>query len=236
MEQKVQDVVVDPTVETSVEETEKKKTTKKKKMTKVILIGITALFLVGGIVAAIIFGRTPHVNDGFDGVGVINDSIELSADSSNFVFDIQSTVAISSAITTQAPITGITEFQRVFNQNVESSTVNSSETLVIPTIKILFRFNSSNVENVSLIDEFIAAYSMTNKESTILVEGFGCNIGSVIANDKISKLRANSVAEKIIGLGIPADKIEIKWYGKSRNDEFKYDSNSEYRCVLISIK
>lgn len=74
----------------------------------------------------------------------------------------------------------------------------------------------------------------TNKEATILVEGYTCDLGGV--NFKLSEVRAKAVKKILVNAGIPENKIEVKWYGKSRFKEFKYSSKSEYRRVILSVK
>ena len=110
--------------------------------------------------------------------------------------------------------------------------------IIIPNISILFSFNSSIISSTSneLLTEYAKAFLQTNKEAVILVEGFTCNIGSDDANNWISEQRAKSVQQELIIAGIPENKIEVKWYGKSRFNEFKYSSKSDYRRVILSVK
>ena len=96
--------------------------------------------------------------------------------------------------------------------------------------------------DLGFYDTFQETFSMensegqTNKEAIVLVEGFTCNIGSNDINNWLSEQRAEHVQQALMSAGIPENKIEVKWYGKSRFNEFKYASKSEYRRVILSIK
>ena len=124
----------------------------------------------------------------------------------------------------------------------ENSIIKAKEanngSVVIPSISILFGFNSSAIPSTGneLLKEYAKAYMQTNKEAIILVEGFACNIGDNEANNWISEQRAKTIQQKLISAGIPQNKVEVKWYGKSRFNEFKYSNKSEYRRVILSIK
>ena len=61
-------------------------------------------------------------------------------------------------------------------------------------------------------------------------------LGGVNLNNKLSEVRAKAVKKILVNAGIPENKIEVKWYGKSRFKEFKYSSKSEYRRVILSVK
>lgn len=87
-----------------------------------------------------------------------------------------------------------------------------------------------------MVREFAAVYNKTNKEATIFVEGFTCDLGGIDLNNKLSEVRAETVKKILVNAGIPENKIEVKWYGKSRFNEFKYSDKSEYRRVILSVK
>lgn len=53
-------------------------------------------------------------------------------------------------------------------------------------------------------------YLQTNKQATILVEGYTCNLGSDKLNQKLSELRADAVKKVLVEAGVPSDKIETK--------------------------
>ena len=85
-------------------------------------------------------------------------------------------------------------------------------------------------------EEYARVFGETNQEALIQVEGFACNIGTKEANDFISRKRAENVQKVLEQNGVLSKCVEVKWYGKSRNSEFKYESLSQYRRTEVSIK
>ena len=130
------------------------------------------------------------------------------------------------------------DFKNVFAQNVANATDENSKNIIIPSVSPLFEINTDHFINDgdALVREFAAVYNKTNKEATILVEGFTCDLGGTDLNNKLSEVRAETVKKILVNAGIPENKIEVKWYGKSRFNEFKYSDRSEYRRVILSVK
>lgn len=88
----------------------------------------------------------------------------------------------------------------------------------------------------AIVKELAYAYLQTNKLATICIEGYTCDLGGDGLNTNLSKLRAEAVKDILVSAGVPTDKIETKWYGKSRYKDFNYSDKSEYRRVIVSIK
>ncbi|WP_456341880.1 OmpA family protein [Thermovibrio sp.] len=66
-----------------------------------------------------------------------------------------------------------------------------------------------------------------------MVEGHTDNTGSAEYNLKLSKKRAQAVANYLIAKGVPADRIEVVGYGESRP---KYpNTTEEKRKVEIKL-
>lgn len=153
-------------------------------------------------------------------------------------FDLSTATAVSSPVSTQAPISNLADFKNVFAQNVADATNENAQNVVIPSVSPLFEINTDHFINdgEALVREFAAVYNKTNKEAAILVEGFTCDLGGIDLNNKLSEVRAETVKNILVNAGIPENKIEVKWYGKSRFNEFKYADKSEYRRVILSIK
>ncbi|QJE03006.1 OmpA family protein [Massilia forsythiae] len=53
-----------------------------------------------------------------------------------------------------------------------------------------------------------------NPQRTVLVEGFTDSTGSAAHNQDLSERRAGSVAQALIGLGVPRDHVAMRGYGK----------------------
>ena len=207
---------------------------------------ITALCSIVGciIVATLIWifalngEKKSETATGFDGVAEINDSINVELDSVNVEFNLATATLSSSPICTQAPITNIEEFKRVVAQNVESAKLGKENILNIPVSTVKFSFKSSeiNSEASGLIKEIASLYEKTNKEGIIVVDGYACNIGEDAPNDAISQQRAEAVMTALVSAGVNPSKIELHWYGKSKNAEFNLSQNADNRRVLISVK
>lgn len=209
---------------------------KRKKQT--LLAAIGGVVVVAAIIVWIISGNSKRTGEGFEGVGEIQDSVSLSVNTNEVKFDLSTTTAVSSPVSTQAPISNLADFKNIFAKNIASATNENSKDIVIPSVSPLFEINTDHLINDgdALVREFALAYSKTNKEATILVEGYTCDLGGANLNNKLSEVRAETVKKILVDAGIPENKIEVKWYGKSRFNEFKYSSKSEYRRVILSVK
>ena len=202
-----------------------------------IIIGCVILLGIVGITVYLTQGKKTNAT-GFDGITNIQDSVNVSVQKPAETFDITKTVAQANPVDAGQTIDNIESFKRVFAENVQEAKELNNGSIIIPNISILFSFNSSIISSTSneLLTEYAKAFLQTNKEAVILVEGFTCNIGSDDANNWISEQRVKSVQQELIIAGIPENKIEVKWYGKSRFNEFKYSSKSDYRRVILSVK
>jgi outer membrane protein OmpA-like peptidoglycan-associated protein len=175
---------------------------------------------------------------GFEGVGEINDSITMSAPDVP-AFDIGNTTAVNASVTgVSGTITDIESFKRKIKEEISKSENSNSAKLSIPSIGTLFEYRQSSLspEGKALIDEFVKYYLKTNKKAIILIEGYTCNIGSDDVNYALSKRRAETVKDILIGDNVPESNLELKWYGKSRYSQFNYGTIQEHRRVNISIK
>ena len=200
--------------------------------------GIMALVTLLVIIAVFALKDNKRTGEGFNGVGEIKDSINVSVNTNSVKFELSATTAVSSSVSTQTPISNLEEFKRVFKQNVESADNNNSTEVVIPSVSTFFKINTNHFVNdgEALINEFVYAYEKTNKKAVILVEGYTCDLGGTRLNDLLSESRAEAVKKALVNAGIPENMIEIKWYGKSRYHNFKYNNKSEHRRVILSIK
>lgn len=205
---------------------------------RILLTSIGGVIIVAAIVMWAVIGNSKKTGEGFEGVGEIQDSVSLSVNTNEVKLDLSTSTAVSSPVSTQAPISNLADFKNVFAQNVAEATNKNTKDIVIPSVSTLFEINTEHFinEGEALVREFAAVYNKTNKKATILVEGFTCDLGGINMNNKLSEVRAETVKKILIDAGVPENKIEVKWYGKSRFNEFKYSSKSEYRRVILSIK
>lgn len=205
---------------------------------RILLTSIGGVIIVAAIIVWVLAGNSKRTGEGFEGVREIQDSVSLSVNTNEVKFDLSTATAVSSPVSTQAPISNLADFKNVFAQNVADATDKNAKDIVIPSVSPLFEINTDHFINDgnALVREFAAVYNKTNKEATILVEGFTCDLGGIDLNNKLSEVRAETVKKILVNAGIPENKIEVKWYGKSRFNEFKYSDKSEYRRVILSIK
>lgn len=210
---------------------------KKEKSKKIIITGCFLLLAIVGIIIYFIQSKK-NSGVGFEGVNNIQDSVSVSIQQPVATFSIDKAVAQANPVIAGQTIDNIESFKRVFVENVQKAKETNDGSVIIPNVSLMFSFSSSTISSKSneLLKEYAKAYLQTNKEAIILVEGFTCNIGSNDVNNWISEQRAKNVQRALILAGIPQNKIEVKWYGKSRFNEFKYPSKSEYRRVILSVK
>lgn len=144
-----------------------------------------------------------------------------------------------------APILASTEGKTIesvedFKLFMKEASLKSEEvhatTLPIPKVGLLFGLGSSSIsaEGLQIIQEYAKIYLQTNKEAVILVEGYTCDLGSDNSNERLSKHRAEVVANVFLEKGIPTNKLAIKWYGEKNS--LKFDKREDYRRVNVSIK
>ena len=211
----------------------------KQKKRKRNIIGGTCAGVVAACLCGIyMYSPEGRTGEGFDGVGEIYDSMNVVVDSANVSFDLAAVTATSAPVSTQAPITNIADFKAAISKNIADAQKTNSQNVVMPSIGIMFDINTNYFVsgNNEIVKELANSYLQTNRQATILVEGYTCNLGGDRLNLKLSELRADAVKKVLVDAGVPADKIETKWYGKSRYKDFKYPNKSDYRRAIISIK
>ncbi len=104
---------------------------------------------------------------------------------------------------------------------------------------ILFDFNKYDLkpQAISVLDSVISLLSDQDYKK-IIVEGHTDSIGSNAYNDRLSRLRAQSVANYLVSRGIPQRRIRVVGYGKRRplypNDTDEHRAKN--RRVEIVVK
>ena len=211
-------------------------TTQRKKNVGGIIIGILVIaVLCGGYYFS---SKSARTGIGFNGIENIIDSMTVNVETETVAFNISSSTAISAPVTTQNPISNISDFRRVIDSNISNAKNSKADKIIIPAICSFFSFNTNCFvsDSESIIKAFADAYLQTDKQATILIEGYTCDLGSNEINLELSKLRAEAAKQVLVNAGVPSNKIEIKWYGKTRYQEFSYPAKREYRRVIVSIK
>lgn len=169
----------------------------------------------------------------------IQDSVKIEVkDSEKMSFNIASTAITSAPISAQSPISNIDDFHRVVAESTGMAKSTGNNVLSVPTTALFFQLGSNelSLSSASMIQGLAKVFKETNQKATIIVDGFACNLGGQKVNDYISKQRANAVKAALTAEGIDSNKIEVRWYGKSRNKEFQLSNIADYRRVLISFQ
>ena len=226
---------------TEVPESESKKTSKgllckkcARKRTLAWVIPVVLVALAGATAAIVLTTREKSI-DGFEKNTAVNDSVNVVVQDVSDAFQLANAIAV--APSTASEVAGnIESFKKLLEQSRAEAEEQNNGQITIPSIFTLFDYRSSVVKDNALLKEYANAYSETNKEAKVLVEGYACNLGTDEVNNRISQERAENVKKMLAENGIPEENIEVKWYGKSRNAEFNYDSKEEYRRVIVSIK
>lgn len=212
---------------------------KKKSNQKHLISGVLGLFVVGGVVGMLFWNNSKQPNVvSFGGIGDVNDSISVKVQDTP-TFKMENLVASKAIVDgLSGSVDNIESFKRWMEEEVINAEKNNTATISIPSISFTFEKNSSaiSLEGEELISEFEKYYLQTNKNAIIEIEGYACNLGTTNLNNTISKNRAEAVKDFLSKNKIPENRIETKWYGKSKNDLFNYPTNEEYRRVIISIK
>lgn len=214
---------------------------RKKRNNILIVCAILVICVIAGLVIWRMIVNSEEerrITSGFDGVTEYNDSINVKVETPKVEFNLATATLTSIPITAQAPIDNIEEFKRILAKSVETAEQNNSQSLALPVVAIMFNFNSSEVskEGKDLLKEISKVYNESSKQGKVIVNGYACNIGEDQPNNYISQLRAENVKNELIKEGIPESNISVKWYGKSKNSEFKLPRNEDNRRVLISFE
>lgn len=207
---------------------------RKKKSLYYVFGGIVVVLLC---VVAYVWLRPEHTK-GFSGVGNIQDSTIVQTDSAMVEFCLDKVVAKSSPVVANKTVENIEAFKIAFAENIKTAKAKKANGVVIPTIRVLFTFQSAEFSDDSkgLLQEFAKAYLQTNKQASVLISGYTCNLGTNDVNNWWSKERAENTKALLTSFGIPSDRISVQWFGKSKNSEFSYRDIKEYRRAIISIK
>lgn len=209
---------------------------KRKKKNASIITGIS---LSAVAIGAICYFAPKNNTKGFDGVASIQDSTTITIEALvKPDFKIENAVAQNAPVTPGQTIDNIESFKRMMVQNMEDAQNANAGSINIPAISVFFDFESANISTAAkeVLNEYTKAYLQTNKVAAIMISGYTCNMGDDDINNSLSQQRAEAAKSILTASGIPANKIEVHGYGKSKNNDFSYSSVKEYRRVVVSIK
>ena len=144
--------------------------------------------------------------------------------------------AVKSSLNGCETLTNATNFRAEWERNLENAKTNKAKQIIIPSVGVLFELGSSVVseEGKKLIQEFASAYLQTNKETTVLIESYTCDIGTDENNMTLSNDRANVIKVVLGNMGVTS--VEVKSYGESTYNSVSCKNKEEHRRGNISVK
>ena len=149
---------------------------------------------------------------------------------------VETVTAVKSSLNGCETLTNVANFKTEWEKNLENAKINEAKQIVIPSVGVLFELGSSVVseEGRKLIQEFASAYLQTNKEATVLIESYTCDIGTDENNMTLSNDRANVIKAVLENMGVTS--VEVKSYGESTYNDLNCKSKEEHRRGNISVK
>ncbi|WP_311322283.1 OmpA family protein, partial [Capnocytophaga leadbetteri] len=152
------------------------------------------------------------------------------------IWNTEKVTAVKSSLNGCETLTNAANFKTEWEKNLENAKINEAKQIVIPSVGVLFELGSSVVseEGRKLIQEFASAYLQTNKEVTVLIESYTCDIGTDENNMTLSNDRANVIKAVLENMGVTS--VEVKSYGESTYNDLSCKSKEEHRRGNISVK
>lgn len=210
---------------------ESKKVSRKK---KVLIVGIATAGILG-ILGGVYLSSSSMKVKGFEGVGIIKDSMEVKIDTVAQSFDIATAeIQSNEKISAGGTADNIEAFKIALEENISKEKGNK---LYIPVASVFFDFNSVSIlgDGKELLDEYAKVYLQTNKKAKIVISGYTCDLGSDEINMSVANQRVLEVKKNLVAAGISEENIITHSYGKSKYGEFSYPDRKDYRRVILSI-
>lgn len=195
---------------------------------------ITALILILLLLAFLLFRNCSFESQQEPTIQTVAES--KVAEPTKEIWNTEKVTAVKSSLNGCETLTNAANFKAEWEKNLENAKTNEAKQIVIPSVGILFELGSSVVsqEGRKLIEEFASAYLQTNKEATVLIESYTCDIGTDENNMTLSNDRAN-VIKAVLG-NMRVTSVEVKSYGESTYNDLSCKSKEEHRRGNISVK
>ena len=195
---------------------------------------ITALILILLLLAFLLFRNCSFESQQEPTIQTVAES--KVAEPTKEIWNTEKVTAVKSSLNGCETLTNAANFKAEWEKNLENAKTNEAKQIVIPSVGILFELGSSVVsqEGRKLIEEFASAYLQTNKEATVLIESYTCDIGTDENNMTLSNDRANVIKAVLGNMGVTS--VEVKSYGESTYNDLSCKSKEEHRRGNISVK
>jgi len=109
-----------------------------------------------------------------------------------------------------------------------------------PSYKVYFNKNSTYIrpDDATTVARSVEALAGLPADSTVLVKGFADQRGHPIGNQVLSEERATAVKNRLISLGVPADRIELIGVGESESRTGRSDQvwKLDRRVEIIVVR
>lgn len=105
----------------------------------------------------------------------------------------------------------------IANTKVDENGCKIKNKLIVPTnLNIIFNMYSTKIKDSYILEiNKYVEYLKANKDAKIVIEGYTDSKGTEKYNLNLSKKRAESTKEKLISMGIKANRIETIGYGEA---------------------
>ena len=195
---------------------------------------ITALILILLLLAFLLFRNCSFESQQKPAIQTVVET--KVAEPTKEIWNTEKVTAVKSSLNGCETLTNAANFKAEWEKNLENAKTNEAKQIVIPSVGILFELGSSVVseEGRKLIEEFASAYLQTNKEVTVLIESYTCDIGTDENNMTLSNDRANVIKAVLENMGVTS--VEVKSYGESTYNDLSCKSKEEHRRGNISVK
>jgi len=195
---------------------------------------ITVLILILLLLAFLLFRNCSFESKQEPAIQTVAES--KVAEPTKEIWNTEKVTAVKSSLNGCETLTNAANFKTEWEKNLENAKTNEAKQIVIPSVGVLFELGSSVVseEGRKLIQEFASAYLQTNKEATVLIESYTCDIGTDENNMTLSNDRANVIKAVLGNMGVTS--VEVKSYGESTYNSLSCKNREEHRRGNISVK
>ena len=195
---------------------------------------ITILILILLLLAFLLFRNCSFESQQESNIQIVTET--KVAEPTKEIWNTEKLKAVKSSLNGCETLTNATNFRAEWERNLENAKTNKAKQIIIPSVGVLFELGSSVVseEGRKLIQEFASAYLQTNKETTVLIESYTCDIGTDENNMTLSNDRANVIKAVLGNMGVTS--VEVKSYGESTYNSLSCKNREEHRRGNISVK
>ena len=166
-------------------------------------------------------------------------AIQVEAKPVEEVFDLAKLRPVAWGVAENGYVESAAAFNESFDRLVAKAQEAKADRVEFPVAAIRYGLRGYDVSKAEseMVKALSEAFMKTSQEGKLLVEGYTCNVGNPAYNEKLSRQRAERVGNLLKDAGIPADKVEVKWYGETKYGQLPGVSGQEAnRRVTITVE